>query len=154
MLFYGLNCGFRERLHLDKPLLGNARLNNGSAAVAGTDIVLNWFYFDKIALFFQVVHNPAARFKAGKTGIFPAVFIDASILVHHIDDGQVVPEADFKVIRIVSRGNFHYASSKITFHIFIRNDRDFTPDKRQDECFSDKLPVPFVIRMNCDGGIA
>ena len=111
--------------------------------------------FDKVSLLFEIFDHLAARLEAIHAGVLSAVlFADGGVVVHHLDDRQVVALADLEVIRIVRRGDLHTAGAEIALDVFVGNDRDLAADERQDQRFSDKVGVAVVLRVNGDGGIA
>ena len=153
-VLHAVDGGLSQRLHLDEPLLGNARLNDGGAAVAGADIVLDRLYLEQVALLVQVFDNLFSRIQTVHPLIFAAVFIDDTGLVHHIDDGQIVAQTDLEVVRVVGRGDLYHAGSEIRLYIRIRNDWDLFADQRQNHSFADQVPIALVVRMHRHSGVA
>ena len=148
------DCRLCQRFHLYKPLLRNARLHHGVAAVATADIVLDRLDTHQEALFFQLLDDLFARLKAGHSCKLPAVFINAAVIVHHIDDFQIVAQADFKVVRVVCGGDLHHAGPKVLLDIGIRNHRDLTANQREDQHLANDVLIARVVRMHRHGGVA
>ena len=119
---------FGQRLHLDKPLGGQARfdLNAGTFRVA--DTVDDGFDRQQVAFLLQVSHNRLARLETVQALILAAIFIDGSIVIHDVDPFQVMPIADLKVVRVVGRSDFHRTSPKLHVNVMIGNDGDFPTD--------------------------
>ena len=46
--------------------------------------------------------------------------------------GQIVAVADFKVVRVVGRGDLHHAGTLFHIGVLVLDDRDLLIDKRQD----------------------
>jgi len=61
---------------------------------------------------------------------------------------------DFIVVGIMCGSDFHNARTEFTIDIFIRNNRDFSPDYGDKRCFADIFLIPFIFRVNGDSGIA
>ena len=143
-----------QRLHLHEPLLGHARLHDGSAAVARADVVLDVLHAHEEALLLEIMYNGLARFQAAHAAVLAAVFVDAAVLVHDVDDFQIVAQAHFEVVRVMGRGDFDDAGSEIAFHIGIGDDGDLAADQRQDKCLADHRLIALVVRVNGNGRIA
>ena len=63
-------------------------------------------------------------------------------------------QTHLKVVRVVRRRDFNRTGTEIFIDIFIRNNRNFTVDKRKNEHFSHKIFISFVVRVNRNGSIA
>src|ERR1700681_1766960 len=71
----GLDCSVGHGLYLDEPLLGKARLNNRTAAVALADRERVIFLADQKSLFLQVGKHPLARFEAVEACVCASVLV-------------------------------------------------------------------------------
>ena len=151
---HDIDRGLCKRLHFDEPLLGNARLDRGVAAVARADIVLHRLDLDEISARLQIFDDFFAALVNIHARIFAARFCHMAVVRHHVDDFEIVPQANLKVVRVVGGRNFHHAGSEIHFHIFIRDQRDFLIDQGQDQFFAHQAPIALILRMDGHGRIA
>ena len=62
--------------------------------------------------------------------------------------------ADFVVVEIVGRGDFHAAGAEFRIAVIVGDDRDAAADQRQLDKFADQGFVAFIVRVNRDGGVA
>ena len=151
---HAVHRGLRQRLHLDEPLLGHARFDHRTAAVAGADIVLDVLNANEEALLLQIADDRLSGFQTAHAAVLAAILVDAAVLVHHVDDFKVVAQTDLEVVRVVGGGDLHDASSEILLHIGIGHDRNLTANQRQDQRFADDILITLVLRVHRDGGIA
>src|SRR6185437_16506272 len=94
-----------QRLNLDEPLGGKARLNDGLAAVAlanGIDVVLDAC---QQSAMLQIVQDFLPCLIPIQASIRPAVLIDAALVVHNVDLRQVVPQSGLKIVGIMRWSN-------------------------------------------------
>ena len=150
----GIDGRLCEGLHFDKPLRGNARLHNGAAAIAGADVVLDRLNFNEEACFVEILDNLLSGLERRHTGVFATIFVDDTAIVHDVDDGQIMAQANLEVVRVMCRGDLHNAGTEVLLHVAIGNDRDFFIDERQNDRFADECLVALVIRVHRHGGIA
>ena len=61
-LFDGFDCFLRKRLNFDEPLLGEARLDNGSTAVAFAEREGVVFFGDEKSLILQIGEDALSSF--------------------------------------------------------------------------------------------
>ncbi len=66
----------------------------------------------------QVGNDPPSRFIAFHSGILAALFIDRFVVIHYIDDLQIMAFSNFKIIRVMCRRNFY--DTRPEFLIYIR----------------------------------
>ena len=76
------------------------------------------------------------------------------MLVEHVNRGQPAALADFKVIKVMRRCDFHRTRPFFRVGIFIRHNRDKPPDNRQYDIFTNKVFVALIVRMHGNAGIA
>ena len=62
-------------------------------------------------------------------------------------------DADFKVVGVVGRSNFHGACTEFHIHIFICDNRNFSAYKRKSNGFANVLSISFVLRVHGYRGI-
>jgi len=62
--------------------------------------------------------------------------------------------ADFVVVEIVGRGDFHAAGAEFRVAVIVGDDRDAAANQWQLDKFADQGFVAFVVRVHRDGGVA
>ena len=149
----GINCRLCQWLHLYKPLLGNSRFYGCSAAIASADIVVIIFDFNQCPFCFQIGNNGFPCFVTIHAGILRIIVCNFCIVSHNIDDWQVMPQTNFKVVRVVGWGNLYNACSEVHFYIVIGNNRNFPMYQRQNQSLANQMLIPFIIRVDCNGRI-
>ena len=148
-----LNRLFCQRSDSHIPLFAHVRFDNGFTTIAFTDgvcVIVNRF---QQTLLFQVGNYILAGLVTFLPLVGATVFVDVSRLIQHVDEFQSVPLADFKVIEIMSRGNFYRTGTKFHIDILVGNDRDLPINQRQQYGLSDQLLIAFVFRINSYGSI-
>ncbi|MNI25655.1 hypothetical protein D3C73_793170 [compost metagenome] len=117
-------------------------------------------------------HDLLARFEAVETGVFGrdlavdgfvkrAVEVEylagrqnGGVLVEDVQQRQVVTLADFVVVEVVGRGDFHAAGAEFRVAVIVGDDRDAAANQRQLDKFADQGFVAFIVRVNGHGGVA
>jgi len=152
--FYRFKCSLCQRADFHIPLQRQIRLNNGLAAIAAADrhgVVLDLV---KQPCFLQFVDDAGTGGKPVHPLILVTGRIDDTGFVQYIDFVETVAQTDLKVVEVMGRGDFDHAGSELAFHIFVRNNRNFAVDQRQDHLFADQVAVTLVFGMNRHSGIA
>jgi len=81
------------------------------------------------------------------------MFVECTIFVEDIEDGQLMALADFEVVGIVCRCNFEGSGAEGRIDIGIGDDRNSFIDEWNQDQLADPGLVAFVIGMHGDGGI-
>ena len=118
------------------------------------DIMRVVFDFYKKPFLFQFFYDSLSRLITVQSRIFAAVLIDGRIIVHDVDFRQVVPPADFEVVRVMSRRNFYDARTKFHIHILVFNDRNRLIYNGKPYHSAFQISISFIFRMNRHGRIA
>ncbi len=143
-----------KRLNLDKPLRGEARLDNGFAAVAVADVVDVVLDSGQETLCFEVGDDLFASRKAIEAGVWSAVLIDMGAVIHDVDGRKMVALADGEVIGVVRRRDLDGAGAEIAADPRVENDGNLAVHERQAQLFAVEMQIPLVLWMDGDGGIA
>ena len=106
------------------------------------------------ALSFQVFNYLCSCLVSVHSGVCRIIVNDSSIVVHNVDNRQVVAQTNFKVVRVVSRSYLNNACTEVHFYIVISNDGYLSVNDRQDNCLADKILVALVLGVNCNCCIA
>ena len=176
-LLNALDGGLGQRLHLDEPLLGDHRLNDGVAAVAGADLMGQGLGLLQRTAGLQIGQNGLAGLQRGHAGIFAAVQnirligscaaggllgIDgslvggaghAAVIGQHADHRQVMALADLKVVGIVGGGDLHNAGALLHVGVLIADDGDLTAQQRQHDMAAVQVLVARVLGVDGNSGI-
>ena len=177
-LLHALDGGLGQRLHLDEPLLGHHGLDGGVAAVAGADFVLQRLDLLQEAALLQVREDGLAGLEGGHAGILAAVqhmrLVDGvlargkqsigssliggaghvSVVGEDADDGQVMAQADLKVVGVVGRGDLHDTGTLGHVGVLVADDGDLLVQQGQDDMAAVQMSIAGVIAVDGNGGIA
>ena len=162
---------FCQRFGRYVPLVGQPRLNDGARAVA-----LRYFQSvvvdaDQQAGFIKVGNDLLARLEAVQARVFGwqgtvdgliqrAIKVEhlcgrqnGCVFVEDVQQRQVVALADFVVVEIVSRGDFHTAGAEFRVAVVVRDDRDAAANQRQLNEFADQGFIAFVFWVYRDSSV-
>jgi hypothetical protein len=62
--------------------------------------------------------------------------------------------SDFEVVRVVCGSDLNAAGTLVELCVFVRNDRNASADKRENDVLTDHVLVAFVVRVHRDGDVA
>ena len=130
-ILYGFYRRFNQLIHLHKPLLFYQRLDGGLATVMGAYVMGIVFNFYKQAQLIHLFDDGFSCLVSVHALESAAVFVDGGIIVHDVDDGQVVALSYLKVVRVVCRGDFYNTGSKFHVNIGIFYDGNRFVDDRK-----------------------
>ena len=150
----GVPGGLRQRTHLDEPLLGQPRLDDGVAPRAVPDgVQVGPLLRDDPALLAQGLDDGRAGLEPVQPLEGPGRGDDAPV-VEHGDRGQPVALADLEVVRVVRRRHLDRAGAEARVDVVVGDDRDPASGQRQLHLAADEVRVTLVVRMHGDGGVA
>ena len=176
-LLDALDGGLGQRLHLDEPLLGDHRLNDRVAAVAGAHVVGQRLGLLQRTAGLQIGQNSLAGLQRGHAGILAAVQhvrlvgssaargllgIDGglvgsaghvAVVGQHTDHRQVVALADLKVVGVVGGGDLHNAGALLHVGVLVADDGDFAAQQRQHDMAAVQVLVARVLGVDGNSGI-
>ena len=138
----------RQWLHLAKPLRQSPRLDNCVTPLTHTDRMRMLRDFLEQPLRFQILDHSLPRIEAFQTRISACRRAHSPVVRHHVNLGQPMPPADFKVVRIVRRGNLHRACAEFAVHDRVRDDWDLSLHQRQQHLLPDETLISLVLRMH------
>ena len=72
----------------------------------------------------QIVQYLLSRLVAVQPCIRPAVFVDAALIIHHVDLWKVVAQACLEVVGIVGGSHLYRAAAEFRIGKFIRDNRN------------------------------
>src|SRR3990172_430183 len=154
-LAHYLECRLSQRLHLDKPLVREIRLNDRVAPIAAADVVNMFLGLDEKTLIFQVLDDLLSCLEPVHPFIlFWDGFIEPPRFIHDVLLFEVVPLPHEGIPRIMGRRHFDHPRAKSRVDEIIGDDRYTPPDDWKNGESSDELLVSIVVRMHRDGSIA
>ncbi len=145
---YPLNSRFGQRLHFNKPLRRDERLDDSITALAMPHRMLMIFDFQEKASPGQVFHHPPAAFITAQALVGPGILIHDAMVVHDCDLGQVMAQPHFEIVGIVGRSNLYRAGSKFAVNITVRHHRDQSSHQRQYHLTAYHMLIAAVFGVN------
>ena len=111
-------------------------------------------YLEQIALLLQILDDCFSCLIAVHAGIFAAGCGHGCIVVHDLDDWQVMAAAYLIVVRVVCRCDFDNAGTKFHVNILVADNRDFSVEQRQYDIFANQVLIALILRVDRYCGIA
>jgi len=134
-LHAGVGHGVHGRLgkivHLDKPLVGQERLDGRLRAVGVCQVDLAIFHPDEQPLALEVGHHVAARLQHRLTRVWTGVLVEHAVKAEDVDQGQAMAQADFVVVGVVGRGDLHTPGAHLRPGPRVCHQRDLPLQQRQ-----------------------
>ena len=133
-------CGFYGRFsqffHGYEPLIADHILDYGVASVAFSHRNNLFLGLNQIACFLKVSNPVLTTFIAVLSLVLSCQSVHGCVLVDAGRASKSCTQSNFKVVRVVSRGNLYCACSLFRIRIHIGNDRNFLAYQRQDNLLS------------------
>ncbi len=136
-------------VHAHEPLLADPRLDRHAAALRVADaveVVLD--AFEQLRLFEQADDFLAAFEAIHADELLARRLVHRTAIVHHVEDGELVAQADGEVIEVVGGGDLDAAGAELRVGMGVGDDRDPASGQGQVEGLADDVPVPRVVRMD------
>ena len=108
------------------------------------DVIL---LFDHQPGSFHVFPEIIACFEAILSLVRAAMLVDPGFLVQDRDNLQAMSLADFIVVGVMPGRDFQGPSAEFTVDVLISNYRDFAPQYRNEDLFTDIFLVAFILGM-------
>ena len=146
-----------ERLHLHEPLIAQARLDDGVAAVAAPQRVAVRLDLLEQAPLLEHVHDPLACLESVQVGErlgHARGVLHASVLGHHQRHLELVPQADLEVGGVVRGGHLHEPRAEGGVDHLVRHDRNRDVGDRESGHFPHEPGVAGILRMDRHGRVA
>ena len=153
-VLYSVNSGLCKRLHLYEPLCRYLRLNGGSAAVAGSDIMAVILNFNEETALVQIFNYLLSCLVSVHSCVCGIIIGYLCIIGHNVDDGEIMTLTHLKVVGVVGGSYLNNASSEVCFNIFIGNNGNFSADKGKNEHFANDVLVALIVGVYRNGCIA
>ncbi len=140
---------------VEEPLFGEAWLDGHLAALREADGVFVGFFFNEEALGREKFGSFFAGIEAVEAMEFWAVgAVDFAVRIEHINNGEVMAEADVEVGAVVCGCDFEDAGAEFKVNVFVGDDGDFCPREGTPDVFADEVGVARVARVDGDCGVA
>ncbi len=153
-VFHRFHRGLNQFIHLYEPLFLYQRFYGCLTAVMSAYIVGIIFNLYQQPLTLQLRNDGSSRLIPVHTAVFSAVLVDGGIVVHHIDNRQVMALSHLKVVGVVGRRNLYHTCTEFHVHISVRNDRNHPVHNGKHDTLSYQMPVTLILGMDCHRGIA
>src|SRR5471030_189946 len=171
-VFNGSNRRLGQWLGRHVPLVGQPRLDDGAGAIAFRHFQVVIVDADQQAGRIERSNDLLARFEAVEASVFcrdlavdafvqRAVEVkhltgrqDGGVLVEDVQQRQVVALADFIVIEVVGRGDFHAAGAEFRVAVIVGDDRDAAANQWQLDKLADQGFIALIVQVHRDGGVA
>ena len=114
----------RQPLHLDEPLIGQQRLDGRLRAVAVGQVDLAILDLHQQAELVQIGHHVFAGDEDRLAAIRPGLSLERAVEVEDVDHRQLLPQADFVVVRVVGRGDLDAAGAQLGLRPNVGHQRD------------------------------
>ena len=146
-----LDRGTRQLVHVAEPLQRDQRLDAAARAVRVRHVVLVGLGARDQPLVAQCRDHVGARL----VRLHPAEALrrsvgHAAVLADHGDLVEALPAADLEVARVVPRRDLERAGSELGIDVLVGDDRQPSPDERQDRRLADQTGVALVLRVHRD----
>lgn len=150
-----LNHLLRDLVSSDVPLRAKHRLNDIFRPLTGRDRHLIIFFSSVELETLKVLENLVSAIVPLQSLVLPSFSSDAPRVVKNHDCFQFIAHTALKIIRIMSRGDFHCASTEVKINERgIRDNLDHSiSDERVLKLKPNHFLVPGVIRVNSDSHI-
>ena len=76
-----------------------------------------------------------------------------AVFGNDLEPWQIMVVSNFKIVKIVGRGNFDRAGAVLGIGVLVGDDRDFAVGQREMDSFSYQIFVTSILGVNRDGGI-
>ena len=153
-LAHRLHRGLGQRLHVDEPLGGDARLDVGMAALAGAHGVEVGLDFDEQSFLLEVGDDVVAALGAVLPNVGTGQLVHPGCVGHDVGGLQAVADADFVVGRVVRGGDFDRTGAELRIYRFVGDDGYAAAQPRQDGGLTDEALPAWVVGVDGDSGIA
>lgn len=142
-------------LHLDPPLQGQPRFDGLAAALGVPDAVqVGPLLGDDPALFGQRLTHLDPRLEPVHAVELRSGVGDSALGIHDRRHRQRVTQSDLEVVRIVCRCDFHCAGTEFGVDMGVGDDDHLAVGERVRQGLANQVPVPLVVGMDRDGGVA
>ena len=150
----GFDGRFRERFHLDEPLLRDERLDRRMAARAMADSVLMVFDRDERTGFLEFLDERLAAFVAVHAFVFACTLEHLARIADDLDGLEMMALSHLEIVRIMRWRDFDGARAERLVDILVGEQRDAAANDRQDQRLADEILVALVIRVHGNARVA
>ena len=113
-----------------------------------------FLYFNESTLSFEVFNYLLSCLISVHSCISRIVVNNSSVVVHNVDNREIVAETYFKVVRVMCRSYLNNTCTEVHFNVIVSNDRYFTVNERKYDHFANEVLVTLISRIYCYSSIA
>ena len=130
-ILYCLYSRFNQLIHLNEPLLFYQWLNRSLTTVMCAYIVAVILNLNEKSHLIQFFYDGFPCCITIHTCELTTIFINGSIIIHNVDDRQIMSLTYFKVVRVMGRCNLNNACTEFHIYVSIFYDRNLTIHNRK-----------------------
>ena len=116
--------------------------------------MLVFLYLNEISARFEVGNYCLSCLESVHSCILGIIVDNLSVVGHDVYDRQIVANAYFKIVGVVSRGYLNNACSELHVNVGVGDNGYLPANKRQSYCLANIFLISFVLGIYCNGGIA
>ena len=151
----GADGGFRQRLDVDEPLIGEQGLEDGVAAIAARHGELVRLDMSHQPKRLEVRENLRSRSAAIHAAVGGGHFIvEGGVRVHDVDQGQAMTLPDFVIVEVMRGRNLDAAAAEGGVDVGVADDGNFARGERQADAAADQMPIALIVGMHGNRGVA
>ena len=148
------DCGLRQVLHADKPLLRYERLDRRLAARAVPDRMLMLLRAHECADLLKFLHELLAAFIAVKPRVLSCALTHRAVRIDDDHLFKIVAQPHLKVVRIVRRRHLDRARAECGIDVRICKERNAPLHHGQDQRLAHEIFVALIVGMHRHARIA
>ncbi len=145
--------GLREVVHAHEPLQRNERLDTSPGAVRVRNFVSERVARAQEAFGFQRRDDGRLGLGDRQTREASRLRVHPPVLADHRDHRQVVAAADLEVVGVMPRRDLQRTGTELRLHIVVGDDRQASPNERQDREPPDQVRVALVVGVHGDSHV-
>ncbi len=151
---YGGSCFGGEFRRRHEPLHGNIGFDNGFAAIAGADAVVQFLDFDKLPEGFDILDDAFTAFFTAESFVNAGFLVHISVVVNDLDKFDAVRMSQVPVVGVVARRDFQRSRSEFLVDITVGNNGHGAVHNGHNDFFADKMLVAFIVGVHANGGVS
>ena len=155
ILLNGFESRLCEGIHLEEPLVGEARLGDGVGVAFGISyLILVVFYFFYKSGFLKIFGNLLAAGETIHANVHSGGFGEGSVVVENVDGFEIVFLTKHVVVHVVGRGNLEATGAEFYIHVVILNHGNLTAYKGHNHALATEMLVLRIGGIDAHGGVA
>src|SRR4030042_4364030 len=143
-----LDGRFSQRFGFYKPLERKVRLYDRPTTITMTHHVAVVLHFDQDPVPLKIFDHLFSTFKTISPLIGTCIFIHSSCFINHLNLLKPMLQPNFKIIKIMSRGDLQTARPEFDIHIGVSNNRNLSVDHGKNDLLSNDRVIPFILGVD------